>query len=217
LNFLYDESLRNTDHLYHLVQIVDQVSGGNRSYQPTIDDIYQKLNFVLCTLKETLRLRPPIPTVIRHVFEKTNVGEFVLNKGDTIMVSCLGTHLHPESWPNSGEFDPTRFEEAPPHPCSFIPWAGGQRQCIGREFALLVGRTAIFMLLNQYSGSLSPSANVKEDEHLFLFPAGLLMNWNPRRDSKSAGAPAPQGGHEHPVAPTEPARAWDGLKELIRV
>ena len=51
LNFLYDESLRNTDHLYQLVQDIDQISGGIRSYQPTIDDIYKKMNFVLCILK----------------------------------------------------------------------------------------------------------------------------------------------------------------------
>ena len=161
-------------------------------------------------------MRPPIPTVIRHVYEKTTVGEFVVEKGDTIMISCLGTHLHPESWPNAQEFDPSRFENAPPQPCSFIPWAGGQRQCIGREFALLVGRTAMFMLLNQYTGSLSPSANVKEDEHLFLFPQGLLMNFNPRRDSARAQTNAPQPGPGIAMPPPEPARAWDGLKELIR-
>lgn len=182
-NYLYDSSLGNSDYRYHLIQEVDALSGGDRKYIPTVGDTYTKLNFMTCVLKETLRMCPPVPTVVRHCRQTTHVCGYKVKKGETVMVSCLGTHLHPKSFDDAEAFDPYRFmEKTFKKPMSFIPWVGGPRQCIGREFALLTGRLVFFQLLNQYNLELSPKANVKEAGDLFVFPTGLLMNLELRKD-----------------------------------
>merc|ERR1712224_357008 len=151
--------------------------------------------------------------------------------GENIMISCLGTHLHPKSFDNARVYDPYRFMNALEHPCSFIPWAGGPRQCVGREFALLTGRIGLFLLMNQYSLELSPNARVSEDEHLFVFPQGLLMNGIIRKDmirpvanspmaektgSDTPEPASPSGDKKETASAPSESRAWDGLKALIR-
>ena len=220
-NFLFDNSLGNSDYRYNLIQEISNLSGGDRRYTPSVNDIYKNLNFLTCVLKETLRMCPPIPTIVRHCVQSTNLCGYRINKGETMMISCLGTHLNPKSWENSTTYDPTRFYEAPKHACSFIPWAGGPRQCIGREFALLTGRIAMFLILNQYSLELSPSARVHEMEHLFVFPDGLLMNAvlrkdMTRRESSTPTPITPESGGESPSTSIAESRAWEGLKALIR-
>lgn len=234
-NFLFDSSLGNTDYRYALIQEISNISNGERRYIPTVHDIYKNLNFMTCVLKESLRLCPPIPTIVRHCLKSTNLGGYKISKGEAVMISCLGTHLNPKSWDNPSLFDPCRFEKPLPHPCSFIPWAGGARQCIGREFALLTGRIGLFLLLNQYNVEMSSHARVREDEHLFVFPDGLLMNTMIRKDIKlnqnSPLVKSPrfsnnnqdhnnnnnnQQDDANKNQNLNGTRAWDGLKALIR-
>ena len=228
-NFLYDISLGNTDYRYALIQEISGVSDGDRRYIPTVSDIYKNLNLMTGILKESLRLCPPIPTIVRHCLKTTNLGGYKVEQGEAVMISCLGTHLNPKSWDDPSTFNPYRFDNPLPHPCSFIPWAGGPRQCIGREFALLTGRIAMFLLLNQYNVELSPNARVTEDEHLFVFPEDLLMNVMIRKDIKGTSNPnciprsprqSVSNNNNAEESPQQQnlngARAWDGLKSLIR-
>ena len=224
-NFLYDSSLGNRDSFFEILTEIKNISGDDRRYIPNLNDIYKNLNFLTWVLKESLRLCPPIPTIVRHCKRSTNLGGYYVKKGETVMISCLGTHLNPKSWDNAAIFDPSRFKEINPHPCAFIPWAGGPRQCIGREFALLTGRLAMFLLLNQYHLELSPKANVREDEHLFVFPEGLLVNAQVRTDmikklgdSSSSTSKKVESDvkSEKKMAASSGARAWEGLKALIR-
>ena len=54
------------------------------------------------------------------------------------------------------------------NPYAFIPWAFGARQCVGRQFAMVTGRLALFMMLNKYCFSLHRKARLGVAEALFM-------------------------------------------------
>ena len=219
LNFLYDWSLGNSSFLYKLIQEVDHISQGNRDYQPTLEDVYKKMKYMTNILWESLRLCPPIPTVIRHCIKTCDVGGYLVRRGTTVMVSALGTHLNPKSFDDPWTYNPERWNhsDVKKKPCSFVVWAAGKRQCVGREFALLTGRMSLFCLLNQFALEMSPKAKVVTNEHLFVFPDGLIMNTKtrPHMDPLVSEEEKQEKKEENKDEPV-PDSNWDGLVNLIR-
>ena len=68
-------------------------------------------------------------------------------------------HHHPDHWEQPQRFDPERFTTARSekrHRAAWIPFALGQHQCIGKEFALIEGMLILANLAQRYH--LSPGA-----------------------------------------------------------
>lgn len=51
--------------------------------------------------------------------------------------SAAATHLDEENFEDVKRFDPSRYEGAGPIPYTFVPFGGGPRMCLGKEFARL--------------------------------------------------------------------------------
>src|SRR3954468_24658938 len=83
-------------------------------------------------IKETLRLRPPNPFVMRIVEKPFQLGEYELPPG--IIIPCKTWMLHRRGHlcPDPGRFYPERFLEKAPGKYTWIPFGGGTvRSCIG--------------------------------------------------------------------------------------
>jgi cytochrome P450 len=102
-------------------------------------------------VQETLRLRPVIPVVARHVKEPFELGQHTIPAGATITPSILLMHRRPDVYPNPEEFRPERFLEKPPGTYTWIPFGGGVRRCIGASFALFEMRVVLSTLLARAS------------------------------------------------------------------
>ncbi|MFL5826557.1 MAG: cytochrome P450 [Thermoleophilaceae bacterium] len=91
--------------------------------------------FADAVVKETLRLRAPIPVVARHVVAPFEVGGYDIPPGAFITPCIFLTHRRPDLYPEPDEFRPERFLERPPDTYGWIPFGGGIRRCLGASFA----------------------------------------------------------------------------------
>jgi len=101
-------------------------------------------------VKETLRLRPPIPVDGRHVAgQPYTLGEWELEPPQIVMFNTFMLHRRPEVYPEPERFRPERFLEKPADPYTWIPFGGGKRHCIGRSFATMEIKIVLRMLTSR--------------------------------------------------------------------
>jgi cytochrome P450 len=91
--------------------------------------------YLTATIQETLRLRPVISIVLRHLTEPVQIGGYELPAGVSVAPSIYLVHANPEVYPDPGRFLPERFLDNPPGTYTWIPFGGGVRRCLGASFA----------------------------------------------------------------------------------
>jgi cytochrome P450 family 135 len=92
-------------------------------------------DYLTATIQETLRLRPVISIVARHLTEPVEIGGYELPAGVTVTPCVYLVHRNPEVYPEPDRFRPERFLERPPGTYTWIPFGGGVRRCLGAAFA----------------------------------------------------------------------------------
>ncbi|HEY5054024.1 MAG TPA: cytochrome P450, partial [Solirubrobacterales bacterium] len=91
--------------------------------------------YLTATIQETLRLRPVIVLVIRHLTEPVEIGGYELPAGVKVTPCIHLVHRDPEIYPDPHSFQPERFLDNPPGTYTWIPFGGGVRRCLGASFA----------------------------------------------------------------------------------
>ena len=120
LGWAFERISRHPDVLSALVEEAD--NGGNELRQATI--------------LEVQRARTVIDLAGRHVYpEVFQLGEWVIPRGDSIIVGIGQIHGNPDLFPDPECFDPQRFIQTKPTAPSWIPFGGGTRRCVGAAFA----------------------------------------------------------------------------------
>jgi cytochrome P450 len=98
-------------------------------------------------VKETLRARPVVPVVARHVTQPIELGGYTIPAGSTLMVSIYLVHSDPETYPEPEQFRPERFLDGVPEEAAWIPFGGGVRRCLGARFAELEMKVILTQVL----------------------------------------------------------------------
>lgn len=109
--------------------------------QMTIE-VLEQLKYTGSVIKETLRLRPPVPGGFRVALKTFVINGYQIPKGWNVIYSICDTHDVATNFSNKDEFNPDRFMEGCPEKdaCrfSYIPFGGGSRSCVGKEFAKIL-------------------------------------------------------------------------------
>jgi sterol 14-demethylase len=126
-------------------------------------------------LFETLRLHPPLVTLMRRVLRDFAWRDVVVPEGDTIVVSPYVAHRLPELYPDPERFDPTR--RYPDDVFAFIPFGGGRRKCVGNAFAILQVKSILTALLSRYEFELVDPPESYRD----VMPSLILRTSEPCR------------------------------------
>ena len=102
-------------------------------------------------LKESMRLHPVIPMVVRTLMKPTTVGGYDLPTGTTVAPSILIAHSRPDNYEQPDVFRPERFIEGQPATNTWIPFGGGVRRCIGAGFSLMEGVVVLREVLSRFA------------------------------------------------------------------
>lgn len=117
---------------------------------PTASDLAE-LSYTERVLQEAMRLYPPVHTIPRRTTRPVDVGEYHLPEGSEVHLSTYLIHRDDRVYDEPLAFRPDRWtdENAAGIPnFAHIPFGGGQRLCIGREFALTEAK-AVFATIGQ--------------------------------------------------------------------
>jgi cytochrome P450 len=90
-------------------------------------------------LKESMRLHPVIPMVVRTLMKPQTIAGIEIPRGATVGPSILITHSRADNYEDPERFDPERFLGHNPPTNTWIPFGGGVRRCIGAGFAMMEG------------------------------------------------------------------------------
>ncbi|XP_035379733.1 lanosterol 14-alpha demethylase [Electrophorus electricus] len=124
---------------------------------PLSYDQVKALTFLDCCLKETLRLRPPIMTMMRMVRSPQKVGDYTIPAGHQVCVSPTVNHRLRDAWSSRLEFHPERFladNPAAGEKFTYVPFGAGRHRCIGENFAYMQIKTIWSMMLRLYEFEL---------------------------------------------------------------
>ena len=112
-------------------------------------------------IKETLRLRPVLPIVLRRVKAPMEIGGWELPAGVSVAPCIYLMHRRADVYPDPRAFRPERFLERPAGTYTWIPFGGGIRRCLGASFAQFE-MAAVLRVLARRCERLEPDALVPE-------------------------------------------------------
>jgi len=124
LGWAFERVTRHPDLLAALVEEADNAAqgGGNELRQAMILEVQRARTVVVFTGR---RVCPPV----------YQLGEWVIPRGYSIIVSIGQIHDNPNIFPDPERFDPQRYIGTKPSAFAWIPFGGGARRCVGAAFA----------------------------------------------------------------------------------
>lgn len=109
-----------------------------------------KLRISRDVFRETLRLYPPVPMMVRETSCPEHFRDRDVATGSQVVISPWHLHRHERLWDNPDGFDPTRWATENGKTCqrdAFIPFSAGARVCTGAGFAMVEGPLILSRLL----------------------------------------------------------------------
>ncbi|UJB68854.1 cytochrome P450 [Acaryochloris sp. 'Moss Beach'] len=137
-------------------------------------DVLKQMTYLEQVLTEVMRLIPPVAGVFRTVLKTCEMSGYQIPQGWSVQCSIGSTHQDQAFYSNPKQFDPERF--SPDHLAQqsterqkygYVPFGGGIRECLGKEFARLEMKIFAAHLLQNYEWQLLPN----QDLDLVVIPS----------------------------------------------
>ena len=138
---------------------VDEVCGDRK---PTVEDM-MNLKFTTRVINESMRLYPQPPVLIRRALEPVTLDGYEIEPGTDFFISVWNLHRNPRLWEEPDKFNPDRFpvDEKMPNEqtenFAYLPFGGGQRKCVGDQFALFESIVTLAMITRRFDFELDMS------------------------------------------------------------
>ncbi|KAH8654944.1 cytochrome P450 [Tricladium varicosporioides] len=134
-----------------LQELVDYGVTPDTNWTP---DLANSLPFLGILIKEVQRLHNPSYQPGRVALDEVIIpGGYRIPKNSVMIIAIHHIHNNPKVWSDPAKFDPDRWNGAQAkdrHKTAYVPFAAGQRMCIGFNFALAEVRVIISMLIYRY-------------------------------------------------------------------
>ena len=115
--------------------------------------VISQLKLSLDVFRESLRLYPPVPMMVRENTKPECFRDRKIAKGSAIVLSPWHLHRHQRLWDNPDGFDPGRWHTENGKAClreAFLPFSSGARVCPGAGFAMIEGPLFLSQILRSF-------------------------------------------------------------------
>lgn len=150
---------------------------------PEFSDV-GRLRVTRDVFRETLRLYPPVPMMVREAARPERFRGREVRAGSQIVLSPWHLHRHERLWERPDEFDPARFATENGKSCqrtAFIPFSAGPRVCTGAGFAMIEGPLILAMLVRHLRFAPDPARPAMPVAHLTVRGRdGIWLKITPR-------------------------------------
>jgi cytochrome P450 len=145
LAWALSEMVRHPEVVDRLTDELRRVTGGG----PPEAGHLGALDYLDGAIRESLRLRPVAPFVVRKTVRPFAVGGREYPAGVVLCPCSYLVHRREDLYPEPGRFRPERFLERKFGPHEWFPFGGGNRICLGMPFALYEMKVLLATLLSQ--------------------------------------------------------------------
>ncbi|XP_045802460.1 cytochrome P450 93A2-like [Trifolium pratense] len=133
------------------------------------------LPYLQAIVKETLRLHPPSPFILRESTENCTISGYDIPTKTQIFTNIWAIGRDPKNWDNPLEFMPERFlisdENGNESPVvdvrgqnyELMPFGSGRRMCPGTSLALNVAHTTLANMIHCFEWKIEDGGNVCVD------------------------------------------------------
>jgi retinoid hydroxylase len=149
-------------------------------------DTLKQMTYLEQVLKEVLRVVPPVVrSGSRKVLETCEFLGYSIPQDWDVYYQIPETHQDSQIYTNPAQFDPDRFSakrsEDKQKTFSHIPFGGGIRECLGKEFARLEMKLFAALLVRNHVWELVPGQNLDRQVLPFSRPRdGLKVKFGRR-------------------------------------
>ncbi|KAL8090060.1 6,7,8-trihydroxycoumarin synthase-like [Apium graveolens] len=132
-----------------------------------IDEVdVQKLVYLKAVVKESMRMQPPVPFVLRETIDKCVVSGYEIEAKTRVYLNVYAIGRDPKAWENPDAFVPERFInssiDVKGQDFELLPFGAGRRICPGMLMGLATTELALANLLYSFNWELPPGTRIED-------------------------------------------------------
>lgn len=174
MSFMWHELASSPEIFSKVVAEADAIA---REGQLRVESL-RKIVYIKQVVNETLRLYPPGSLIQRRTIEDDVVCGYSIPKKKDVLLPIFAVHRMKTYWDQPDKFDPERFEtekvKALPR-FAFFPFGGGQRLCIGDQFAIYEMMIALLLISREYTFEVVNKEPVQLELSMALRPKNDIL------------------------------------------
>lgn len=166
-SWLIIELIRNPELMAKVVEEMDalaEAGGGVITYQDL-----REVPWLEASIKETLRLHPPLILLLRLAMEPFDVAGYRIPAGKLVGASISVSNQLEGAFDDPDRFDPTRYidprQDDLDNPWNWIPFGAGRHRCVGAAFALMQLKTIFCVLLRDWELTPAQPPETYRNDH----------------------------------------------------
>ena len=147
------------------------------------------LRVTRAVFRETLRLYPPVPMMVRQAARPGTLRGRPVPRGAQLVLSPWHLHRHRRLWDDPDAFDPARWSRPESRPAirdAFIPFSAGERACPGAGLAMTEGVVMLARVVSAFILRPGPVPPVPVARLTLRGRDGVAIHLTPRPRASSA-------------------------------